>query len=187
MQKGPRGGLPGRQAPAGGAPAPSPGYNSPRNYSNYGMPSPGMQSQQGGYGGGYANTPPQSKPVSRKIPLGLAKVENKTDQQFFIFNNLCAVSPSDFPYKQDIYLRLSGDMMQSDAVVTARPTEGFSTGCISLSDRRFPFPPKQSAYVLKLTLYSVAQRTWLRVGMMDTVFAVSCAGPPPTAPSPSAR
>lgn len=63
--------------------------------------------------------------------------------------NSCAVSPNDFPPSRDgsdLYIRLTGNQIQGDYVVTARPTPGFPDGCISLSD---------------------PQRTWLQVGMMD--------------------
>lgn len=151
-QKGPRGSLPGRQAQGGSAPPP-PAYDSPRNYSNYGMPSPGpppnMQGQQRGYGGGGGSGGGgggYSQPTPRKIPLRLAKVDDKTLQQIYIFGNVCAVSPNDFPPQaQDYYLRLSGDMMRDDCVVTARPTPGFPEGSISLSDRSSSFHPNWTA------------------------------------------
>lgn len=63
----------------------------------------------------------------------------------------CAVSPNDFPPSRDgtdIYIRLTGNQLRGDYVVTARPTPGFPDGCISLSD---------------------PQRTWCSIGMMDEV------------------
>jgi vesicle-fusing ATPase len=60
----------------------------------------------------------------------------------------CAVSPQDFSPARDgsdLYLLLNGRN-----VVTARPTDHFPPGCISLSD---------------------PQRTWCDVGMMDPVIA----------------
>lgn len=62
----------------------------------------------------------------------------------------CAVSPQDFPPSRDgsdIYILLNGRN-----VVTARPTNSFPPGCISLSD---------------------PQRTWCDVGMMDPIIAES--------------
>ncbi len=136
---------PGRQAQGGSAPPP-PAYDSPRNYSNYGMPSPGpppnMQGQQRGYGGGGGSGGGgggYSQPTPRKIPLRLAKVDDKTLQQIYIFGNVCAVSPNDFPPQaQDYYLRLSGDMMRDDCVVTARPTPGFRRGLFLSLTVRLP-------------------------------------------------
>lgn len=59
------------------------------------------------------------------------------------------MSPNDFPPNRDgsdLYIRLTGNQLRGDYVVTARPTPGFPDGCISLSD---------------------PQRTWCGVGMMD--------------------
>ncbi|CAK7233246.1 transport between ER and Golgi ATPase protein [Sporothrix bragantina] len=157
------GGLPGR--PSGGNPppqqsgyggAPPTGYDHPRGYSGAAPASPGYQ---GGGGQGGRAPPPQygdGRPASsaqRQVNLRLAKVEDKTLQQQYIFTNICAVSPRDFPPSRDgsdIYLRLSGRMIQGDYVVTARPTPGFPDGCIALSD---------------------PQRSWMRVGMMDELVA----------------
>ncbi|KAK3387541.1 P-loop containing nucleoside triphosphate hydrolase protein [Podospora didyma] len=158
--KGPRAGgaPPPRQSPRpvpaggdGGGYAPAPG-----NYDPYGARSPGRQASAGyGDGGGYANAPPpptyNQKPQSRgrSVPLRLAKVEDKTLQNMYIFGNISAVSPRDFPPNKDgsdIYIRLTGPQLRGDYVVTARPTPGFPDGCISLSD---------------------PQRTWCGVGMMD--------------------
>ncbi|CAK7272233.1 transport between ER and Golgi ATPase protein [Sporothrix epigloea] len=165
------GGLPGR--PNGGNPpppqsgyggAPPSGYDQQRGYGGAPAASPGYQGG-GGYpqqGGANRAPPPQygdggdGRQVSsgqRQVSLRLAKVEDKTLQQQYIFTNICAVSPRDFPPSRDgsdIYLRLSGRMIQGDFVVTARPTPGFPDGCISLSD---------------------PQRSWIRVGMMDEVVA----------------
>lgn len=87
--KGPRGGLPGRPTqggPGGGPPAPSPGYDNSRNY---GAPSPAMRGQQRA-SGGYGNAPPPSSyaPPTRAVRLRLAKVEDKTLQQKYIFSNM---------------------------------------------------------------------------------------------------
>ncbi|KAK0673498.1 putative vesicular-fusion protein SEC18 [Cercophora samala] len=164
---GPRGGgsgsgLPGRnvqqQRPpqAGYPPQQQGGYGSPQQ-AGYGQAPPSRQ-QPGGYGqapppssrqqaGGYGQT------GSGRIPLRLAKVEDKTLQTQYIFGNICAVSPRDFPPNRDntdIYIRLTGPQMVrgGDFVVTARPTPGFPDGCISLSD---------------------PQRTWCGVGLMDSL------------------
>ncbi|CAK7203717.1 transport between ER and Golgi ATPase protein [Sporothrix eucalyptigena] len=177
--QGPRGGLPGR--PGGGNPpppqqqqsgygAPPSAYDHPRGYGGAPPVSPGYQgggqSQHvAGGGGGYGGSAPppaygggggNQRPISsggREVRLRLAKVDDKTLQQQYIFTNICAVSPRDFPPSRDgsdIYLRLSGRMVQGDFVVTARPTPGFPDGCIALSD---------------------PQRSWIRVGMMDELVA----------------
>ncbi|RKF60415.1 Vesicular-fusion protein sec18 [Golovinomyces cichoracearum] len=80
--------------------------------------------------------------------MRIAKVEDKTLQSNYIFSNICAVSPQDFPPSPDgtdIYILLNGKY-----VVTVRPLKGFPPGCISLSD---------------------PQRTWCNVGMMDPITA----------------
>ncbi len=147
--RGPRGGLPGR--PASGAP-PVAGYDQPRGYGAPPPASPGYgQAQQRPGSGNAYNAQAQSYGGGggRGVRLRLAKVEDKTLQQMYIFSNVCAVSLRDFPPSRDgsdIYLRLTGSMLDGDFVVTARPTVGFPDGCIALSD---------------------PQRTWLRVGMMD--------------------
>ncbi|KAK4237671.1 P-loop containing nucleoside triphosphate hydrolase protein [Achaetomium macrosporum] len=168
-------GLPGRQVqrPPGGDPG---GYSpAPASYDGYGGRSPapaparpqnppggggyagdgyGRGSYGGaGYGGGYADGPAsyQSQPRGRQVRLRLAKVEDKTLQAQYIFGNICAVSPNDFPPNRDgsdLYIRLTGNLLKGDYVVTARPTPGFPDGCISLSD---------------------PQRTWCNIGMMDEV------------------
>ncbi|KAK0634869.1 vesicular-fusion protein sec18-like protein [Bombardia bombarda] len=148
---GPR--SPGRTAngPGGGG-----GGGGGGGYSSYGGERGG-----GGGGGGYndpyagqqkpsVGAPYQSSQPSRGgRPLRLAKVEDKTLQAQYIFGNVSAVSPNDFPPNRDgsdIYVRLTGRQLRGDYVVTARPTQGFPDGCISLSD---------------------PQRTWCGVGMMD--------------------
>ncbi|KAL2167899.1 hypothetical protein VTG60DRAFT_636 [Thermothelomyces hinnuleus] len=153
----PRGGapgLPGRQVQR--PPGDTAGYAAvPSGYDPYGGRSPAPapaparpQNPPGGgvgYGGGYA----QSR--GRQVRLRLAKVEDKTLQAQYIFGNICAVSPNDFPPNRDgtdLYIRLTGNQLRGDYVVTARPTPGFPDGCISLSD---------------------PQRTWCGVGMMDEV------------------
>ncbi|KAK0626361.1 putative NsfA protein [Immersiella caudata] len=160
--KGPRGGggLPSRptQRPGGDG-----GMNQ-GGYDNYGQPSPGRPQggAGGGYGGGsgayggepryqqpapsYQQTPPRGR---QPVRLRLAKIEDKTLQSQYIFTNISAVSPNDFPPNRDgsdIYVRLTGQQLRGDYVVTCRPLPGFPDGCISLSD---------------------PQRTWCGVGMMD--------------------
>lgn len=79
------------------------------------------------------------------------KIQDKTLQDRYIFGNVCAVSPNDFPPSRDgtdIYIRLTGSMMNGDYVVTARPTPGFPDNCISMSD---------------------PQRTWCGIGMLDEI------------------
>ncbi|KAK1761065.1 P-loop containing nucleoside triphosphate hydrolase protein [Echria macrotheca] len=113
----------------------------------------------GGYGGGggYGAEPKtsayQQGPPSRgrQVRLRQAKVEDKTLQTQFIFGNISAVSPNDFPPNRDgtdIYVRLTGGIPAGEYVVTARPIPGFPDGHISLSD---------------------PQRTWCKVGLMDEV------------------
>ncbi|KAL2116435.1 hypothetical protein VTJ04DRAFT_8603 [Mycothermus thermophilus] len=161
---------PGYGSSPGGYGPPPGGYNTPP--SGYGTPPGGYGSGPGGYGssprpppsssgfsdaGGvpekfYPNQPPRSGAgglPSRQVPLRLAKVEDKTLQAQYIFGNICAVSPNDFPPNRDgtdLYIRLTGPILKGDYVVTARPTPGFPNGCISLSD---------------------PQRTWCGIGMMD--------------------
>ncbi|KAF7863944.1 hypothetical protein EAF04_006909 [Stromatinia cepivora] len=88
-------------------------------------------------------------PISpRRAQLNIAKIDDKTKANQYIFGNLSAVSPMDFPPNpdgSDIYLILNGMN-----VVTARPLDGFPPGCISLSD---------------------PQRTWCNVGMLDRITA----------------
>ncbi|KAL3428190.1 Vesicular-fusion protein sec18 [Phlyctema vagabunda] len=89
-----------------------------------------------------------ARPSGIAKQLRIAKVEDKTLANQYIFGNLCAVSSQDFPPSRDgsdLYLLLNGRY-----VVTARPTDRFPPGCISLSD---------------------PQRTWCDVGMMDGITA----------------
>lgn len=100
---------------------------------------------------GYAEKPPPSPARGRLVPLRLMKIQDKTLQDRYIFGNVCAVSPNDFPPSRDgtdIYIRLTGSMMNGDYVVTARPTPGFPDNCISMSD---------------------PQRTWCGIGMLDEI------------------
>ena len=160
--KGPRGGMAGRPS-SGGGPGGGPGGGGPGGYDQpqrayggapaapSGYQGGGQPQYSGGGGGGrgYGAPPPSSGGGGRGIRLRMAKVEDKTLQQVYIFSNVCAVSPRDFPPSRDgtdIYLRLTGNQIDGDYVVTARPTPGFPDGCIALSD---------------------PQRTWLRVAMMD--------------------
>lgn len=149
----------GRRAAAGGydrAPPPPPrddtpmagGYDDPRQYGqpprqSYGAPmSPSRQPMPSRPAVGRAPQQPMSP--ARRIQLGIAKVDDKTLQQQYIFGNLCAVSPMDFPPSRDgtdLYILINGRY-----VVTARPLQGFPPGKISLSD---------------------PQRTWCDIGMMD--------------------
>jgi vesicle-fusing ATPase len=132
---------------------------------SYGQRSPGRpQGGAGsgyGMGGGYGAEPKyqqsapsyqqQGPPPSggRRVRLRLAKIDGGTLQSQYIFSNISAVSPNDFPRNRDgsdIYVRLTGPQLRGDYVVTCRPLPGFPDGCISLSD---------------------PQRTWCGVGMMD--------------------
>ncbi|XXG97871.1 hypothetical protein Hte_004185 [Hypoxylon texense] len=148
--RGPRSGLPGRQVQDQGSYNQVPQSRPPRDYGGpaeydprgaYGAPSPG-------YGGN--NIAPQQRnsrpPPGRPVQLRLAKLERNDLAQQYIFGNLCAVSPQDFPPDpsgRDIHILLNGNF-----VVTARPTDFIQPGCISLSD---------------------PQRTWCGISMTDTV------------------
>ncbi|KAI1084860.1 AAA-domain-containing protein [Whalleya microplaca] len=149
--RGPRAGLGGRQPPGGDqgysqvSQRPSRDYSGPPEYDPrgaYGAPSPG-----------YGAPPPQqqrapraSAAPSRPVQLRVAKLEKGDLAQQYIFGNLCAVSPQDFPpdpYGKDLHILLNGSF-----VVTARPTEYIPPGCISLSD---------------------PQRTWCGISMTDAI------------------
>ncbi|KAI1633862.1 P-loop containing nucleoside triphosphate hydrolase protein [Biscogniauxia mediterranea] len=151
--KGPRGGLPARGGEQGGynqvPQRPSRDYGGPADYHDSragygGAPSPGY--------GGNSMPPPQrtGRPTAapgRQVQLRPAKLEKALGEQY-IFSNLCAVSPNDFPPDpsgRDIHLLLNGAF-----VVTARPTEYMQPGCISLSD---------------------PQRTWCGISMTDVIIA----------------
>ncbi|CZS96434.1 probable NsfA protein [Rhynchosporium graminicola] len=120
------------------------GYGDPRG--GYGAPAPPSRQPQP-----MPSRPPVGRDMAspvRKVQLRIAKVEDKTLANQYIFGNLCAVSTQDFPPSRDgsdIYILLNGRY-----VVTARPTTSFPPGCISLSD---------------------PQRTWCDVGMMDPIVA----------------
>ncbi|RDW64925.1 AAA-domain-containing protein [Coleophoma cylindrospora] len=121
------------------------GYD-PRGSAGYGGPmSPGRA-------GGMASrpavgrAPPRSPGMMKQ--LRIAKVEDKQLANMYIFGNICAVSTQDYQPNRDgsdLYLLLNGRY-----VVSARPTNGFPGGCISLSD---------------------PQRTWCDVGLMDGIAA----------------
>ncbi|CAK7229327.1 transport between ER and Golgi ATPase protein [Sporothrix curviconia] len=141
-------GPPSRQfdrGPAPASPAGGPGYSRTGQQQGSAPPPP--------YGGYNDNARQAGPPRQHGVPLRLAKVEDKTLQQQYIFMDICAVSPYDFPPSRDgndIYLRISHRQSSGDYVVTARPTPGFPSGCISFSD---------------------PQRSWMRVGLMDEVVA----------------
>lgn len=100
------------------------------------------------YGGAPSEKPEYSRAGGR--PLGGEQEYQlrpaKAPGQQYIFGNLVAVSPFDFPPSrdgQDIYLILNDRF-----VLSARPADGFPQGQISLSD---------------------PQRTWASISLMDTV------------------
>ncbi|KAK9778948.1 putative Vesicular-fusion protein SEC18 [Seiridium cardinale] len=148
----PRVGLPGRQVSGQAPPPPPREYGAappnPQNYnqpSSYGAPSPNMNRQpqrmSGGYGGGGGGGG-QSRPV----PLGIEKLPNGHE---YIFRNLSAVSPNDFPTRDpngDVYVLLRGPSLSGEYVVTARPLPGFPPGKISLAEH---------------------QRSWCGIAMQD--------------------
>ncbi|KAL7624597.1 transport between ER and Golgi ATPase protein [Parahypoxylon ruwenzoriense] len=128
-------------------PPPPRDYGGPPEYDPrgaYGAPSPGY--------GSNAMSPPQQRssrpnaPPNRQVQLRLSKLDKGNLAQQYIFGNICAVSPQDFPPDPrgyDLHILLNGNF-----VVTARPTEYMPPGCISLSD---------------------PQRTWCGISMTDTV------------------
>ncbi|KAI9046611.1 hypothetical protein LZ554_009354 [Drepanopeziza brunnea f. sp. 'monogermtubi'] len=89
-------------------------------------PMAGGYDDRGGYGDprGYASPPrqPQQMPSraaagmaspGRQAQLRIAKVEDKTAANQYIFGNLCAVSPRDFPPSRDgtdLYILLNGSL-----------------------------------------------------------------------------
>ncbi|KAH8820002.1 vesicular-fusion protein-like protein sec18 [Xylogone sp. PMI_703] len=136
----PRDQMGGYGDPRGGYGDPRGGYGDPRG--NYGAPSQPPREQM-----------PMRRPVgqsapARKVALELGRIQNKSLSDQYVFGNLCAVSPQDFPPSQDgsdLYL-LINDLY----VVTARPNNQFPPGHISLSD---------------------PQRTWCNVGITDRITA----------------
>ncbi|KAI1006867.1 Vesicular-fusion protein [Podosphaera aphanis] len=121
-----------------GGKAESPSYGRPPQ-----PPQPPLRNQPGGSPRGLAAGRGPT-PSTQGNLLRIAKVEDKTLQSQYIFRNLCAVAPQDFPPSQDgtdLYL-----LLNHKYVVSARPLPGFPPGCISLSD---------------------PQRTWCDVGMLD--------------------
>ncbi|KAG9234481.1 vesicular-fusion protein-like protein sec18 [Amylocarpus encephaloides] len=121
-------------------------YGDPRG--SYGAPQRGPAPPQNMPQRPAVGRAPQPMSPARRVQLRIAKVEDKTLANQYIFGNLSAVSPQDFPSSRDgsdLYILLNGMH-----VVTARPTQGFPPGCISLSD---------------------PQRTWCDVGMMDPIAA----------------
>ncbi|KPM34026.1 Vesicular-fusion protein sec18 [Neonectria ditissima] len=158
-------GMPGSnpRPPASGQQQPQQGYGAPR----YNDPRAQQGAPQGGhggqYGGGYAEQPrsprmsrqnekpPGGAPSSgRQVPLRVEKTTDKSLQSRLIYGNLCAVSPDDFPPNRDgsdLYIVLRGGQPAGEYVVTAKPVQGFPSGCISLSD---------------------PQRSWAGITMRDT-------------------
>ncbi|KAL6914528.1 hypothetical protein FSST1_012288 [Fusarium sambucinum] len=111
-----------------------PRYNDPRQHQQ--QPPQNYQSHQGGGGGsGYAEKP--SRSGGRQVNLRVEKVTDKSLQSRLIYGNLCAVSPDDFPPNRDgsdLYILLQAGQPMGEYVVTAKPVDGFPSGCISLSD-----------------------------------------------------
>lgn len=101
--------------------------------------------------------PPPAQAPRRSAPgmeLQLTKLNDKADQDLYIFKNLVAVHPSDFPPNPDgtdLYLKISGPNLRGDFVFTARPTAKLGS---------------QRAIAL-----SVEQRRWASVAQTDSVFA----------------
>lgn len=153
--RGPRTGLPGRQVQGGGGgggAGGSYGQAPPPPPRDYGAPSPNgapppnanrqPQRMSGGYGGGGGGG--GGGAPSRPIPLSIEKLPNGHD---YIFRNLSAVSPNDFPTRDpggDVYVLLRGPF--GEYVVTARPLSGFPNGKISLAEH---------------------QRSWCGIAMQD--------------------
>jgi vesicle-fusing ATPase len=135
-------GTPPREPPRD---TPMAGYDDPRNA--YGAP----QRVPPGHG-----AMPQRPPVGRQVPqhggfarqLRPAKVEDKNLADQYIYGNITAVSPQDFPPSRDgsdLYI-----LLNSTYVVTARPTQGFPAGYIALTG---------------------PQRTWAGISFTETVSA----------------
>lgn len=129
--KGPRGGR--EQGGYSQAPAnpprnygdtPMAGYNDPRR----GPAPPSQQSMPDRSSAGRNAPPPRSGGQKQLQP---AKVEDKNIANQYIYGNITAVSPHDFPPNRDgsdLYLLINGMY-----VVTARPTPSFPQGFIALT------------------------------------------------------
>ncbi|KAF7554500.1 hypothetical protein G7Z17_g2874 [Cylindrodendrum hubeiense] len=114
--------------------------------------------RHGGQGGGYSEqsrspgmTRQNEKPASsgKQVTLQVEKAP-RSIQLKLIYGNICAVSPEDFPPNRDgsdLYIMLRGGQPAGEYVVTARPTEGFPSGGIALSD---------------------PQRSWAGIAVRDT-------------------
>jgi vesicle-fusing ATPase len=149
----PRGSYGGND-PYRGASAPQGYSDAPRGQSYGGG---GYGGGDGGGGGGYDAPQPRvsekgpSRPSGsgRPVPLRVEKVTDKSLQSSFIYGNLCAVSPEDFPQSRDasdLYILLRNPHSAGEFVVTAKAVPGFPPGGISLSD---------------------PQRTWCGIGLRD--------------------
>ncbi|KFX96831.1 hypothetical protein V490_03114 [Pseudogymnoascus sp. VKM F-3557] len=141
-------------------PSSNPQRNSPHDTQMGGYDDP--RAQQYG-GGGQRGPPPPGYPqqnrgmpqrtavgrnagISKQLQLG--KVEDKNTQDRYVFGNITAVSPQDFPPSQD-----GGDLyilVNRSHVVTARPTPGFPPGLIGLTG---------------------PQRSWCGISLTETVLA----------------
>ncbi|KHO01824.1 vesicle fusion factor NSFI [Metarhizium album ARSEF 1941] len=127
---------------------PSQGYGSPQGYSDprinqgAGPQSPGMSR--------YSEKGPSGHSGSRRVPLRVEKVADRTLQSRLIYGNICAVAPEDFPPNRDgtdLYILVRGGQPEGEFVITARPVPGFPQGGISLSD---------------------PQRSWCNITIRDT-------------------
>ncbi|KAK8107904.1 uncharacterized protein PG998_009917 [Apiospora kogelbergensis] len=140
----PRGnvGLPGRQVGggAGGPPPPRPGAPGDSRPGSYGSQAPSAAGRICNPSG------PAGPATGREAAPG-----SMADR--YIFGNLVAVSPDDFQSRDggDVYVMLMGGNIRGEYVVTARPTPGFPSGGISLSD---------------------PQRRWCGIGTQDTFVGV---------------
>ncbi|TVY19727.1 Vesicular-fusion protein sec18 [Lachnellula arida] len=132
--------MAGYEDPRGGSRDPRGSYGAPMPSQRQAMPSMPQRPAVGRMGA------PASP--ARRVQLRIAKVDDKTLANQYIFGNLCAVSPQDFPPSRDgtdLYI-----LLNNQYVITARPLASFPPGCISLSD---------------------PQRTWLSISMMDVLDA----------------
>ncbi|KAM3475232.1 hypothetical protein MY8738_007502 [Beauveria namnaoensis] len=135
--RGPFGGgsLPGgnpRPPPPGQGYGGGPGYGAPQGYGDARSGQRPPPSQQR-----YGEKPTGPAGGGRQVPLQVEKVADKTLQVKLIYSNVCAVSAEDFPTNRDgsdLYLLIRGGDPVGEFVVTAKPIQGFPSGCISLSD-----------------------------------------------------
>ncbi|PHH63297.1 hypothetical protein CDD81_6154 [Ophiocordyceps australis] len=113
-------------------------FRGDENSESWKAPSPGPRSPETPrYGKKPLPPVAQAGGSARQVPLQIAKVSDPTLRSRFIYENICAVAPEDFPPIRDgtdHYILLRGGKPPGEYVVTGRPVPGFPPGCISLSD-----------------------------------------------------